>query len=160
MTGFAAAVIATAMRALKSVLQVQRRRPSCPRADTPSRKQGSVAPAAFSSRGGGACSTARMAQCTDSFLMPQHKAPAANPSLKLCSSAANLSTDTWNMFGRQGMLLTDTSEKLDSMNLLKYMAPVASLALIPAVIVLEPNIVRCVAHMEAYTAHLGNSTLT
>ena len=87
-------------------------------------------------------------------------APAANLSLKLRSSAADLSTDAWSMFGRQGMLLTDTSEKLDSMNLLKYMAPVASLALIPAVIVLEPNIVRCVACMEAPTVRLGNSNPT
>lgn len=42
----------------------------------------------------------------------------------------------------QGMLLMDPSEKMDSLNLLRWMAPIASLCLIPAVLVLEPTVVR------------------
>jgi hypothetical protein len=39
----------------------------------------------------------------------------------------------------QGLLLADASERLDSMSLLLYMAPIAALALVPAVIVFEPG---------------------
>jgi drug/metabolite transporter (DMT)-like permease len=42
----------------------------------------------------------------------------------------------------QGMLLMDASEKMDSLNLLRWMAPIASLCLIPAVLVLEPTVIR------------------
>lgn len=42
----------------------------------------------------------------------------------------------------QGILLTDASEKMDSMNLLRFMAPIASLALLPAVALLEPSVVK------------------
>jgi drug/metabolite transporter (DMT)-like permease len=42
----------------------------------------------------------------------------------------------------QGILLMDASEKMDSLNLLRWMAPIASLCLIPAVLVLEPTVVR------------------
>jgi hypothetical protein len=41
----------------------------------------------------------------------------------------------------QGILLLDETEKLDSMNLLMYMAPIASVALLPAVWALEPGAV-------------------
>lgn len=42
----------------------------------------------------------------------------------------------------QGILLSDASEKMDSMNLLRYMAPIACLCLLPAVLVLEPMVLR------------------
>ena len=38
----------------------------------------------------------------------------------------------------QGILLADKSEKLDSMNLLRLMAPIAATMLLPAVAYLEP----------------------
>ncbi|GBG71867.1 hypothetical protein CBR_g10803 [Chara braunii] len=40
----------------------------------------------------------------------------------------------------QGMLLTSESEKLNSLNLLLYMAPVACLVLLPATLILEGNV--------------------
>lgn len=39
----------------------------------------------------------------------------------------------------QGVLLADQSEKLDSMNLLRLMSPVAMVLLLPAIAVLEPS---------------------
>ncbi len=51
--------------------------------------------------------------------------------------------------GAQGILLTDSSEKMDSMNLLRYMAPLASLALLPAVALLEPSVIRCAPAVPA-----------
>lgn len=39
----------------------------------------------------------------------------------------------------QGILLADQSEKLDSMNLLRLMAPIAATMLLPAVAHLEPT---------------------
>lgn len=39
----------------------------------------------------------------------------------------------------QGLLLSDASERLDSMSLLLYMAPIAAVALVPAVVVFEPG---------------------
>ena len=50
----------------------------------------------------------------------------------------------------QGILLTDTSEKMNSMNLLLYMAPIASLVLIPAVLLGEPDVLA-VVHQHAIT---------
>ena len=41
-------------------------------------------------------------------------------------------------FTTQGILLADKSEKLDSMNLLRLMAPIAATMLLPAVAYLEP----------------------
>lgn len=38
----------------------------------------------------------------------------------------------------QGILLADQSEKLDSMNLLRLMSPVALVLLLPAIALLEP----------------------
>lgn len=40
----------------------------------------------------------------------------------------------------QGILLTSEGEKLNSMNLLLYMAPIAVVVLLPATLVLEPNV--------------------
>ena len=37
------------------------------------------------------------------------------------------------------MLLTDSTEKLDSQNLLMYMAPVACLVLVPMTLIFEPQ---------------------
>lgn len=39
----------------------------------------------------------------------------------------------------QGILLADQSEKLDSMNLLRMMSPIAAAMLLPAVVLLEPT---------------------
>ncbi len=39
----------------------------------------------------------------------------------------------------QGVLLADQSEKLDSMNLLRLMSPVAMILLLPAIAILEPS---------------------
>lgn len=41
-------------------------------------------------------------------------------------------------FTAQGILLADKSEKLDSINLLRLMAPIAATMLLPAVAYLEP----------------------
>ena len=40
----------------------------------------------------------------------------------------------------QGVLLTDPSENMDSMNLLKYMSPIAMTVLLPATWMLEPDV--------------------
>ncbi|XP_057838341.2 probable sugar phosphate/phosphate translocator At3g11320 isoform X1 [Cryptomeria japonica] len=46
----------------------------------------------------------------------------------------------------QGLLLSSDGEKLDSMNLLLYMAPIAVLVLLPAVLTIEPKVMEvCVA---------------
>uniref|UniRef100_A0A2P2JUI9 Putative sugar phosphate/phosphate translocator At5g04160 n=1 Tax=Rhizophora mucronata TaxID=61149 RepID=A0A2P2JUI9_RHIMU len=42
----------------------------------------------------------------------------------------------------QGILLSSEGEKLNSMNLLLYMAPIAVLALLPAAIIMEPNVIE------------------
>ncbi|KAL2923508.1 UDP-URONIC ACID TRANSPORTER 1 [Bienertia sinuspersici] len=42
----------------------------------------------------------------------------------------------------QGILLSNEGEKLNSMNLMLYMAPIAVVALIPAVFVMEPNVLE------------------
>lgn len=49
----------------------------------------------------------------------------------------------------QGVLLVDQSEKLDSMNLLRYMAPVALTVLIPATLILEPGVFQVVMQRAA-----------
>lgn len=41
----------------------------------------------------------------------------------------------------QGVLLSSEGEKLNSMNLLLYMSPIAVLVLLPATLVLEPNVI-------------------
>eukprot|EP01018_Ginkgo_biloba_P029232 Gb_35221 [translate_table: standard] len=46
----------------------------------------------------------------------------------------------------QGILLSSEGEKLNSMNLLLYMAPIAVLVLLPAALIMEPNVMAvCVA---------------
>eukprot|EP00252_Welwitschia_mirabilis_P011455 TRINITY_DN2570_c0_g2_i3.p1 TRINITY_DN2570_c0_g2~~TRINITY_DN2570_c0_g2_i3.p1 ORF type:complete len:312 (+),score=19.94 TRINITY_DN2570_c0_g2_i3:505-1440(+) len=46
----------------------------------------------------------------------------------------------------QGILLSSEGEKLNSMNLLLYMSPIAVLVLLPAAIIMEPNVLAiCVA---------------
>ena len=52
----------------------------------------------------------------------------------------------------QGLLLADSSEKMDSMNLLLYMAPIAALLLIPAIMISEPTVL-VVAREQAYADH-------
>lgn len=52
----------------------------------------------------------------------------------------------------QGLLLADSSEKMDSMNLLLYMAPIAALLLIPAIMISEPTVLF-VAREQAYADH-------
>jgi hypothetical protein len=42
-------------------------------------------------------------------------------------------------WGTQGILLTAEAEKLNSMNLLMFMAPISVVALVPATVVLEPG---------------------
>ena len=37
------------------------------------------------------------------------------------------------------MLLADKADKMDSLNLLRYMAPMSLVLLVPAVIILEPG---------------------
>jgi len=49
----------------------------------------------------------------------------------------------------QGLLLTDTSEKMNSMNLLLYMAPIATLLLVPAVVLAEPGVLEVVREKAA-----------
>ncbi|KNA25606.1 hypothetical protein SOVF_005070 [Spinacia oleracea] len=42
----------------------------------------------------------------------------------------------------QGILLSNEGEKLNSMNLMLYMAPIAVVALIPAVLIMEPTVLE------------------
>lgn len=42
----------------------------------------------------------------------------------------------------QGVLLSSEGEKLNSMNLLLYMSPIAVVVLLPAVIIMEPNVLE------------------
>lgn len=64
----------------------------------------------------------------------------------------------------QGTLLADKSEKLDSMNLLRLMSPIAVLLLLPAIALLEPAAPLTAAQLLAaepgFVALLvGNSSL-
>ena len=47
----------------------------------------------------------------------------------------------------QGILLSDQSEKLDSMNLLRLMSPVALVLLLPAIALLEPGAPSVALHL-------------
>lgn len=76
----------------------------------------------------------------------------------------------------QGILLSSEGEKLNSMNLLLYMAPIAIIALLPAVFVMEPNVLETfvtlgiqhkfmwllllVNSVMAYSANLTNFLVT
>ncbi|KAK4404832.1 udp-uronic acid transporter 1 [Sesamum angolense] len=64
----------------------------------------------------------------------------------------------------QGILLSNEGEKLNSMNLMLYMAPIAILVLLPAAIVMEPNVFDFVVslgleHKFMWVLLLVNSTM-
>ncbi|KAK8651318.1 hypothetical protein V6N13_140925 [Hibiscus sabdariffa] len=64
----------------------------------------------------------------------------------------------------QGILLSSEGEKLNSMNLLLYMSPVAVLVLVPAALIMEPNVVEVTIslgrqHRYMWLLLLINSTL-
>ncbi|KAM3691083.1 hypothetical protein ACJW31_09G168300 [Castanea mollissima] len=76
----------------------------------------------------------------------------------------------------QGILLSSDGEKLNSMNLLLYMSPIAVLVLLPATLVMEPNVVEVTVSLGkehkymwlllalnstmAYAANLSNFLVT
>ncbi|KAL6145197.1 hypothetical protein ACLB2K_055885 [Fragaria x ananassa] len=76
----------------------------------------------------------------------------------------------------QGILLSSDGEKLNSMNLLLYMSPIAILVLLPAALIMEPNVVDAtlslgrehkfmwllllVNSVMAYSANLSNFLVT
>ncbi|XP_062005424.1 UDP-URONIC ACID TRANSPORTER 1 isoform X1 [Rosa rugosa] len=76
----------------------------------------------------------------------------------------------------QGILLSSDGEKLNSMNLLLYMSPIAILVLLPAALIMEPNVVEVtlslgrehkfmwllllVNSVMAYSANLTNFLVT
>ena len=49
----------------------------------------------------------------------------------------------------QGVLLTDSSEKMDSINLLRHMAPIAALVLLPVVAIAERDVLAVVSKTAA-----------
>ncbi|KAK4412923.1 udp-uronic acid transporter 1 [Sesamum alatum] len=64
----------------------------------------------------------------------------------------------------QGVLLSNEGEKLNSMNLMLYMSPIAILVLLPAAIVMEPNVFDFVVslgleHKFMWVLLLVNSTM-
>ncbi|KAL3632506.1 UDP-URONIC ACID TRANSPORTER 1 [Castilleja foliolosa] len=64
----------------------------------------------------------------------------------------------------QGVLLSNDGEKLNSMNLMLYMAPIAVLVLLPAALVMEPNVFDVVVslgmeHRFMWMLLLINSTM-
>ncbi|MBA0650798.1 hypothetical protein Goshw_014338 [Gossypium schwendimanii] len=76
----------------------------------------------------------------------------------------------------QGILLSSEGEKLNSMNLLLYMSPIAVLVLVPAVLIMEPNVLEVILSLGkqhrymwlllfinstmAYSANLSNFLVT
>ncbi|XP_057535281.1 UDP-URONIC ACID TRANSPORTER 1-like [Amaranthus tricolor] len=76
----------------------------------------------------------------------------------------------------QGILLSNEGEKLNSMNLMLYMAPIAVVALVPAVFIMEPNVLEVFVSLGiehkfmwillilnsimAYSANLSNFLVT
>ncbi|CAO2831692.1 unnamed protein product [Amaranthus hypochondriacus] len=76
----------------------------------------------------------------------------------------------------QGILLSNEGEKLNSMNLMLYMAPIAVVALVPAVFIMEPNVLEVLVSLAiehkfmwillllnsimAYSANLSNFLVT
>lgn len=50
------------------------------------------------------------------------------------------------MMRMQGLLLTDSTEKMDSMNLLRYMSPIAALLLVPITMLAERDVLTFVRH--------------
>lgn len=64
----------------------------------------------------------------------------------------------------QGVLLSNEGEKLNSMNLMLYMSPIAVIVLLPAVLVMEPNVLEVtvllgIEHKFMWLLLLLNSTL-
>lgn len=64
----------------------------------------------------------------------------------------------------QGILLSSEGEKLNSMNLLLYMSPIAVLVLVPAALVMEPNVLEVTLslgrqHRYMWLLLLVNSTM-
>lgn len=55
----------------------------------------------------------------------------------------------------QGVLLSSEGEKLNSMNLLLYMSPIAVVALLPAAIIMEPNVIGVTATLATEHRYLG-----
>ncbi|KAL3370582.1 hypothetical protein AABB24_007572 [Solanum stoloniferum] len=55
----------------------------------------------------------------------------------------------------QGVLLSSEGEKLNSMNLLLYMSPIAVLVLMPAAIIMEPNVIDVTATLATEHRYLG-----
>ncbi|KAK4272502.1 hypothetical protein QN277_021054 [Acacia crassicarpa] len=76
----------------------------------------------------------------------------------------------------QGILLSSEGEKLNSMNLLLYMSPIAVVVLVPAVLIMEPNVIEVTTALgrekksmwillllnsvTAYVANLSNFLVT
>ncbi|GMN55398.1 hypothetical protein TIFTF001_024516 [Ficus carica] len=76
----------------------------------------------------------------------------------------------------QGILLSSEGEKLNSMNLMLYMSPIAVLVLLPASLVMEPNVLEVILELGrehrfmwlllfinsvlAYAANLSNFLVT
>ncbi|XP_022747605.1 UDP-URONIC ACID TRANSPORTER 1-like [Durio zibethinus] len=64
----------------------------------------------------------------------------------------------------QGILLSSEGEKLNSMNLLLYMSPIAVLVLVPAALIMEPNVLEVILslgrqHRYMWLLLLVNSTM-
>ncbi|KAK4721134.1 hypothetical protein R3W88_011367 [Solanum pinnatisectum] len=55
----------------------------------------------------------------------------------------------------QGVLLSSEGEKLNSMNLLLYMSPIAVLVLMPAAIIMEPNVIDVTVTLATEHRYLG-----
>ena len=53
------------------------------------------------------------------------------------------------------MLLTDPAEKMNSVNLLRYMAPIAAAVLLPATLILEPGVFMQVFQSRNETSFLA-----
>jgi hypothetical protein len=116
LVGFSAAMGASGARAFKAVLQV-------PRCMTCASAHEGTAPVYW--MGAGRCTACALK--SDILL--------AGSLVFLISTQRRAELLVWP----QGILLKDKSEKLDSMNLLRMMSPVALLLLLPAIAFLEPS---------------------
>lgn len=154
LAGFAAAVTATAARAFKSVLQV-----SCPLWSNSSLSYNPLQPrtTAFRTR---AKTVTRPSTHLWSRSLSMHR---QDLQLVCLDMLADLYTLRWIDVERQvcmhisqtcsvcaqGILLTDAAEKMDSMNLLRYMAPISLGVLVPATVFLEPTVFEIVSASRA-----------
>ena len=59
----------------------------------------------------------------------------------------------------QGVLLTDSSERMDSMNLLRLMAPIAALILLPVTAIAERDVLTVVCKTAAVDQRKFSSLL-